>query len=121
MDGFVVGNFFVSVLKHLGCPHGCSEGQRGPAAEFLRTQCQNILIKLNRASAKQFKNFLRDYVRHQRLQDVLEFCHAHVGFCIDPTSLLSPLSKLDFFVSVECCFSFTKKKRVDTYDTKGLK
>jgi hypothetical protein len=82
------------VLKHLGCPHGCADGQRGPAAEFLRTQCQNILAKLNRVSANQFKNFLRDYVKFQPLSDVLDLFHAYVGYCIDPSSLLSPLSKL---------------------------
>lgn len=82
-----------SVLKHLGCQHGCADGQRGPAAEFLRTQCQNILAKLSRASNKQFKCFLRDYVRSQSIADIMEFFHAYVGFCIDPSSLLSPLSK----------------------------
>lgn len=81
------------VLKHLGCPHGCADGQRGPAAEFLRTQCQNILAKLNRASSKQFKHFLRDYVKYNTLTDILDFFHAYVGYCIDPNSLLSPLSK----------------------------
>lgn len=84
---------YFSVLKHLGCQHGCAEGQRGPAAEFLRTQCQNILGKLNRASSKQFKSFLRDYARNQPLIEIMEFFHAYVGFCIDPSSLLSPLSK----------------------------
>lgn len=82
------------VLKNLGCPHGCSDGQRGPAAEFLRTQCQNILAKLNRASGKQFKDFLRDYVKFQTLSDILDVFHSYLGYCVDPSSLLSPLSKL---------------------------
>lgn len=89
----LIMNIIVRVLKHLGCPHGCTDGQRGPAAEFLRTQCQNILSKLNRASGKQFSCFLRDYVRYQPLSDILDLFHAYVGFCIDPSSLLSPLSK----------------------------
>lgn len=87
-------NVFKRVLKHLGCPHGCcTDAHRGPAAEFLRTQCQNIMKKLLRASSKQFNGYLRDYVRYQPLHDLLDFLHAYVGFCIDPSSLLSPLSK----------------------------
>lgn len=90
--------YYFSVLKHLGCQHGCADGQRGPAAEFLRTQCQNILAKLSRASGRQFKCFLRDYVKYQSLPEVMEFFHSYVGFCIDPSSLLSPLSKLIYNV-----------------------
>ncbi|XP_015837449.1 protein unc-80 homolog isoform X10 [Tribolium castaneum] len=89
----IIMNVIIKVLKHLGCPHGCADGQRGPAAEFLRTQCQNILAKLNRASGKQFKNFLRDYVKNQTIPDILDFFHAYVGYCIDPSSLLSPLNQ----------------------------
>lgn len=81
------------VLKHLGCLHGCADGQRGPAAEFLRTQCQNILTRLHKSSQKQFKKFLRDYVRIQPLNEILDVFHAYLGYCVDPTSLLSPLSK----------------------------
>ncbi|KAJ8947309.1 hypothetical protein NQ318_004561 [Aromia moschata] len=89
----LVMNVIVRVLKHLGCPHGCADGQRGPAAEFLRTQSQNILAKLSRASEKQFKSFLRDYVKYQPLADVMDLFHAYVGYCIDPSSLLSPLNQ----------------------------
>ncbi|CAG9815242.1 unnamed protein product [Phaedon cochleariae] len=88
----LIMNTIVRVSKHLGCPHGCADGQRGPAAEFLRTQCQNVLVKLNRASGKQFKAFLKDYVKHQSLADVMDFFHGYLGYCIDPSSLLSPLS-----------------------------
>lgn len=86
-------SFVFRVLKCLGCPHGCGDSQKGPAAEFLRTQCQNILGKLNRSNSKQFGRFLKDYVSYQPLSDVLELLHAYLGFCIDPSSLLSPLSK----------------------------
>ncbi|XP_050510714.1 protein unc-80 homolog isoform X5 [Diabrotica virgifera virgifera] len=89
----LVMNSIIRVLKHLGCPQGCADGQRGPAAEFLRTQSQNILVKLNRASPKQFKSFLKDYVKYEPLTDVMDFFHAYVGFCIDPSSLLSPLNQ----------------------------
>ncbi|XP_025829365.1 protein unc-80 homolog [Agrilus planipennis] len=83
-------NIVVRVLKHLGCPHGCADGQRGPAAEFLRTQCQNLLSKLQRASNKQFTKFLKDYVNYQHMNDVLDLFHSYLSFCIDPSSLLSP-------------------------------
>ncbi|VEN57171.1 unnamed protein product, partial [Callosobruchus maculatus] len=86
-------NIIVRALKHLGCPHGCMDGQRGPAAEFLRTQCQNIFSKLHRASGKMLKNYLRDYVKYQSMNDILDFFHAYLGYCVDPSSLLSPLSK----------------------------
>ncbi|XP_050309913.1 protein unc-80 homolog isoform X2 [Anthonomus grandis grandis] len=82
----------VRVLKHLGCPHGCADGQRGPAAEFLRTQCQNNLSRLHKFSQKQFKRFLREYVKNQPLTEIMEVLHGYMGYCVDPTSLLSPLS-----------------------------
>ena len=112
----IMMNVIVKVLKHLGCPHGCAGGQRGPAAEFLRTQSQNVLVKLNRASNKQFSRFLRDYVRYQPINDVLDFFHAYVGFCVDPSSLLSPLSK---FLSVsspvrETCYKVFERFTIFT-------
>ena len=85
--------FLTRVLKHLGCPHGCADGQRGPPADFLRSQGQNILSKLHRASPRQFSRFLREMVCNQTISDILDFFHAYVGFCVDPSSLLSPLSK----------------------------
>ncbi|KAH1025785.1 hypothetical protein HUJ05_010443 [Dendroctonus ponderosae] len=85
-------NTVVRVLKHLGCPHGCADGQRGPAAEFLRTQCQNILTRLDKSSQKQFKKFLRDYVKVQPITELMDVLHAYLGYCVDPTSLLSPLT-----------------------------
>ncbi|GLV31802.1 uncoordinated 80 [Carabus blaptoides fortunei] len=89
----LIMDIIIRVLKHLGCPHGCGDGQRGPPAEFLRTQCQNILAKLNRASNKQFASYLKDYVRYHTIPDILDLFHAYVGFCIDPSSLLSPLNQ----------------------------
>lgn len=93
---------FFRVLKHLGCPHGCNDGQRGPPAEFLRTQSQNILSKLNRASSKQFSTYFKDYINFHTLTEVLDFFHAYCGFCVDPSSLLSPLSKFRWFQYVQC-------------------
>lgn len=81
------------VLKHLGCPHGCLDGVRGPQADICRSQGQTILAKLHRASSRQFSRFLRMMMREQPLAEILDFFHAYVGYCVDPGSLLSPLSK----------------------------
>ncbi|XP_059612441.1 protein unc-80 homolog isoform X4 [Phlebotomus argentipes] len=79
-------------LLHLGCPHGCNEGIRGPPAEFLRTQCHTILSRMLRQVPAQSRNYLRNMVRTTKLHELIEFFHAFVGFCVDPSSLLSPLS-----------------------------
>lgn len=80
-------------LLHLGCPHGCNDGIRGPPAEFLRTQCQTILLRMLRQSPSKTRAYLRKMMKTTQLHELIEFFHAFVGFCIDPTSLLSPLSK----------------------------
>lgn len=83
----------IRVLKHLGCPYGCLEGVRGPQADICRSQGQTILTKLHRASSRQFSRFLKTMMREQPLVEILDFFHAYVGFCVDPSSLLSPLSE----------------------------
>lgn len=80
-------------LLHLGCPHGCNEGIRGPPAEFLRTQCHSMLSRLLRQLSSLSKKYLRNMIKTSTLHEIVEFFHAFVGFCIDPSSLLSPLSK----------------------------
>lgn len=37
--------------------------------------------------------YLRSMIRTTQLHELIEFFHAFVGFCVDPSSLLSPLSK----------------------------
>lgn len=70
-----------------------NSGIRGPPAEFLRTQSQKILTKLMRQSSTQSRDYLRNMVKTTPLHELMEFFHAFVGFCIDPSSLLSPLSE----------------------------
>lgn len=84
--------FILRVLRHLGCPYGCEEGQRGPPADFLRSQGQSLMARLQRSSQRRFGTFLRHMVRLQHLQDVMDLFHAYLGFCVDPSTLLSPLS-----------------------------
>lgn len=81
-------------LLHLGCPHGCNDGVRGAQAEFLRLQCNSNLSRLMKQASSLSKKFLREMVRESSLHELIEFFHAFVGFCVDPSSLLSPLSKL---------------------------
>ncbi|XP_029661672.1 protein unc-80 homolog [Formica exsecta] len=86
-------NCVIRVLKHLGCPHGCLDGVRGPQADICRSQGQTILTKLHRASSRQFSRFLRTMIREQPLTEIMDFFHAYVGYCVDPSSLLSPLNQ----------------------------
>lgn len=81
-------NGVLRVIKHLGCPHGCAEGVRGPQAEFCRSQAHTIVTKLHRASPKLFTRWLRNMVRDQPLGEIIDVFHAFLGFCIDPSMLL---------------------------------
>ncbi|KAJ1528104.1 hypothetical protein ONE63_008019 [Megalurothrips usitatus] len=85
-------NTVLRVLRHLGCPYGCEEGQRGAPADFLRSQGQSLMARLQRSAPRQFAAFLRQMVKLQSLQDVMDLFHAYVGFCVDPSTLLSPLT-----------------------------
>lgn len=111
-------NLCMGILKrtllHLGCPHGCNDGielyswqqiiqtiyrqcclgVRGPPAEFLRTQVQTILSRMLRQASSASRKYLRCMVKTTQLHELIEFFHAFVGFCVDPSSLLSPLSEL---------------------------
>lgn len=80
------------VLRHLGCPHGCSDAQRGPPADFLRSQVHSLLSRLHKASGRHFLKFFRNMVASQSIAEIIDFFHAFTGFCHDPGSLLSPLS-----------------------------
>lgn len=68
-------------------------GNRVPPAEVLRTACHSILSRLLRQASKLSKAYLRSMIRTTQLHELIEFFHAFVGFCVDPSSLLSPLSK----------------------------
>lgn len=96
-------NLTIGIIKrsllHLGCPNGCNEGTRGAQAEFLRLQCNSNLSRLLKQASGFSKKYLREMVRDSTIQELIEFFHAFVGFCVDPSSLLSPLSKLKFYHS----------------------
>ncbi|XP_037944678.1 protein unc-80 homolog isoform X2 [Teleopsis dalmanni] len=79
-------------LLILGCPNGCNDGVRGPPADFLRNQCQKILSRMLRQANQRTKRYLQQMVKTTQLQELIDFFHAFVAFCVDPSSLLSPLS-----------------------------
>lgn len=85
--------------KNFGILMKCYLGVRGPPAEFLRTQVQTILSRMLRQASSASRKYLRSMVKTTQLHELIEFFHAFVGFCVDPSSLLSPLSKL-----LEVCF-----------------
>ncbi|XP_058983125.1 protein unc-80 homolog isoform X2 [Musca domestica] len=79
-------------LQVLGCPNGCNDGVRGPPADFLRSQCQKILSRLLRHASQRTKKYLQEMVKNSGLKELVDFFHAFCAFCVDPSSLLSPLT-----------------------------
>nr|XP_027221615.1 protein unc-80 homolog [Penaeus vannamei] len=90
---FVFMDTIIRIYRHLGCQHGCNEGHRGPPADFLRHTGQALLGRLCRHDQSAFRRFLRVYVKTRPMPEILEFFHAFLGFCVDPGSLLSPMSQ----------------------------
>jgi len=70
-------------------------GVRGPPADFLRNQCQKILSRMLRQAGQRTKRFLQEMVKSSPLPELIDYFHAFLAFCVDPSSLLSPLSKSD--------------------------
>ncbi|XP_042889771.1 protein unc-80 homolog isoform X4 [Penaeus japonicus] len=90
---FVFMDTIIRIYRHLGCQHGCNESHRGPPADFLRYTGQALLGRLCRHDQSAFRRFLRVYVKTRPMPEILEFFHAFLGFCVDPGSLLSPMSQ----------------------------
>ncbi|KAJ8299881.1 hypothetical protein KUTeg_021400 [Tegillarca granosa] len=78
----------LSIIKALGCSHGCSDGVRGPHGDHLRSKGHNCLQRLQRINSSLFRTYLRDYVKKSPIQETVDFLHAFLGFCIDPTLIL---------------------------------
>lgn len=68
-------------------------GFRGPLADFLRNQCQKILFRLLKQVPMRTKSYLKHMVKTSLLHELIDFFHSFTAFCVDPNSLLSPLSK----------------------------
>ncbi|XP_060684031.1 protein unc-80 homolog [Hemiscyllium ocellatum] len=76
----------IKIVKSLGCAYGCGEGHRGLSGDRLRLQAQNCLTKLYKLSKVQFRQTLREYVNKDSLNNVVDFLHALLGFCMEPVT-----------------------------------
>ncbi|RMC18350.1 hypothetical protein DUI87_04236 [Hirundo rustica rustica] len=76
----------IKIVKSLGCAYGCGEGHRGLSGDRLRLQAQNCLTKLYKLDKMQFRQTVRDYVNKDSLNNVVDFLHALLGFCMEPVT-----------------------------------
>ncbi|XP_041120448.1 protein unc-80 homolog isoform X3 [Polyodon spathula] len=74
----------IKIVKSLGCAYGCGEGHRGLSGDRLRMQAQNCLTLLYKLDKLQFRQTMRDYVNKDSLNNVVDFLHAFLGFCMEP-------------------------------------
>lgn len=49
-------------------------------------QAQNCLTKLYKLDKMQFRQTMRDYVNKDSLNNVVDFLHALLGFCMEPVT-----------------------------------
>jgi len=87
-DLFNTHYLFFSIFKSLGCPNGCGDGMRGSYGDHLRAKGHNCLQRLQRINPVLFRCYLRDIVRRMPIQETVDFLHAFLGFCADPTTIL---------------------------------
>ncbi|CAF98219.1 unnamed protein product [Tetraodon nigroviridis] len=74
----------IKIVKSLGCAYGCGEGHRGLSGDRLRMQAQNCLTSLYKLDRVQFRQTMREYVNKDSLNNIVDFLHALLGFCMEP-------------------------------------
>ncbi|XP_034034433.1 protein unc-80 homolog isoform X6 [Thalassophryne amazonica] len=74
----------IKIVKSLGCAYGCGEGHRGLSGDRLRMQAQNCLTSLYKLDKLQFRQTMREYVSKDSLNNIVDFLHALLGFCMEP-------------------------------------
>uniref|UniRef100_A0A8D3E268 Unc-80 homolog (C. elegans) n=1 Tax=Scophthalmus maximus TaxID=52904 RepID=A0A8D3E268_SCOMX len=74
----------IKIVKSLGCAYGCGEGHRGLSGDRLRMQAQNCLTNLYKLDKLQFRQTIREYVNKDSLNNIVDFLHALLGFCMEP-------------------------------------
>ncbi len=84
----------------MGCTHGCGEAQRCTASDTVRSHSQSLLLRLTHKHKSTFSKFYQKMITQQSLTTIMDFFHALCGYCIDPSTLLSPMSKR------RCCGDF---------------
>ncbi|XP_072274669.1 protein unc-80 homolog isoform X5 [Pyxicephalus adspersus] len=76
----------IKLVKSLGCAYGCGEGHRGLSGDRLRNQAHSCLTKLYKLDKVQFRQTMKDYVNKDSLNNVVDFLHALLGFCMEPVT-----------------------------------
>uniref|UniRef100_UPI00358FE682 protein unc-80 homolog n=1 Tax=Myxine glutinosa TaxID=7769 RepID=UPI00358FE682 len=76
----------IRIIKSLGCAYGCGEGHRGLSGDRLRSLAHDCLDRLYKLDKTGFKNTFRCYVRKDSLNNVVDFLHALLGFCMETMS-----------------------------------
>ncbi|XP_035384136.1 protein unc-80 homolog isoform X2 [Electrophorus electricus] len=74
----------IKIVKSLGCAYGCGEGHRGLSGDRLRMQAQNCLTSLYKLDKLQFRQTMKEYVNKDSLNNIVDFLHALLGFCMEP-------------------------------------
>lgn len=80
------------VARHVGCTHGCGDGVRGSLGDQLRAQIFHCLSRLQKCHAEYFNQLLDILVNDLQLAELMDFLHAILGFCVDPTSAVTVTS-----------------------------
>ncbi|XP_052808844.1 protein unc-80-like isoform X2 [Mya arenaria] len=78
----------ISIYKSLGCPHGCGDGLRGRHGDLLRQKGHNCLLRLQKLNGPLFCSYMKNSVKTRPIQEVVDFFHAFLGFCVDPQQIL---------------------------------
>ncbi|KAK3087178.1 hypothetical protein FSP39_002695 [Pinctada imbricata] len=77
-----------SIFKALGCPHGCGDGVRSQLGDHLRSKGHTCLQRLQHINPVLFRIYLKDTVKRCPIQETVDFLHAFLGFCVDPSYTL---------------------------------
>ncbi|KAL3872189.1 hypothetical protein ACJMK2_040132 [Sinanodonta woodiana] len=79
----------ISIYKILGCPHGCGDGVRGNHGDLLRMKGHECLQRLQRMNPPMFRSYVKDSIKSRTIQETVDFLHALIGFCSEPSSTQS--------------------------------
>lgn len=74
-----------SIFKALGCPNGCGDGLRGSYGDHLRLKGHKCLQRLQQINSVMFRVYMKETVEKCPIQETVDFLHALLGFCTDPT------------------------------------
>ncbi|CAK1579375.1 unnamed protein product [Parnassius mnemosyne] len=90
---YMIMHIILRVLRQLGCSHGCTSAFRGPQAECLRVQARNSLRQLRSASVTKFNLRIKEMTKFAPIREVLDNLHATIGFCAEPSNMVSPMNQ----------------------------